>query len=242
MNKNTLIGAAVGYVAAVITGFALPEVLSLMLPAGGAIVGSLIPTRPNGNNPPGLNRDQSNGAQPLPSQQPQQPSPSPFMPPSALPPQASISAASGQAAARPQPQQESSIPEGFESVVEYLQVLEDMIISEGQKNNLDSEIVDKSLALFARVQRVIPLLSELSDSNINHTVRRLVLKDLNGVINPFLRLSGEMKSQNRRMLLNGLRDVNSKINDIVSTVEHKDLLELQTKAELIHQRYKQSEL
>jgi hypothetical protein len=44
------------------------------------------------------------------------------------------------------------------------------------------------------------------------------------------------------MLLNGLRDVNSKISDIVSTVEHKDLLELQTKAELIHQRYKQSEL
>jgi hypothetical protein len=117
-----------------------------------------------------------------------------------------------------------------------------MIISEGQKNNLDSEIVDKSLALFARIQRIIPLLNELGNSNINHTIRRLVLKDLNGVINPFLRLSGELKSQNRRMLLNGLRDVNSKISDIVSTVEHKDLLELQTKAELIHQRYKQSEL
>jgi len=237
VNKNTLIGAAVGYVAAVITGFALPEMFSLLLPAGGAIVGSMIPSRPNGNNPPGLNRNQQNGAQPLPSQQP---SPSPFMPTSAQQPQASISAAPGQTAARPQ--QEPSIPEGFESVVEYLQVLEDMIISEGQKNNLDSEIVDKSLALFARLQRVIPLLNELRDSNINHTVRRLVLKDLNGVINPFLRLSGEMKSQNRRMLLNGLRDVNSKISDIVSTVEHKDLLELQTKAELIHQRYKQSEL
>lgn len=244
MNKNTLIGAAVGYVAAVITGFALPEVLSLMLPAGGAIVGSLIPSRPKGNIPPGLNGNQPYGAQPLQSQHSQQQSPSPFMPPNAQQPQARIAEASGQNAVRPQAQvrQEPSVPEGFESVVEYLQVLEDMIISEGQKNNLDSEIVDKSLALFARIQRVIPLLSELGDSNINHTVRRLVLKDLNGVINPFLRLSGEMKSQNRRMLLNGLRDVNSKINDIVSTVEHKDLLELQTKAELIHQRYKQSEL
>ncbi|QKS46385.1 hypothetical protein HUB94_05225 [Paenibacillus cellulosilyticus] len=231
-----MIGAAVGYVAAVITSFALPEMLSLILPAGGAIVGSMIPSRPNGNRPPG---DQPYGAPPV-----QSPQSSPVqVPQSAAQAQATISAAAGQTAQRPQSQvQTPSIPEGFESVVEYLQVLEDMIISEGQKNNLDSEIVDKSLALFARIQRIIPLLNELGNSNINHTVRRLVLKDLNGVINPFLRLSGEMKSQNRRMLLNGLRDVNSKISDIVSTVEHKDLLELQTKAELIHQRYKQSEL
>jgi hypothetical protein len=210
-----------------------------MLPAGGALVGSLIPSRPNGNTPPGLNRNQPYGAPPV---QDQQSNPA-QVPQSAAQTQATIAAASGQSAPRPQVQvRESSIPAGFESVVEYLQVLEDMIISEGQKNNLDSEIVDKSLALFARVQRVIPLLSELGNNDINHTVRRLVLKDLNGVINPFLRLSGEMKSQNRRMLLNGLRDVNSKITAIVSTVEHKDLLELQTKAELIHQRYNQSEL
>jgi hypothetical protein len=239
VNKNTLIGAAVGYVAAVITGFALPEMLSLILPAGGAIVGSMIPSRPNGNTPPGFDRNQPYSAPPVQSQQPS----SAQAPQTAVRTHAAINAAAGQTVPRPQAQvQTPSIPEGFESVVEYLQVLEDMIISEGQKNNLDSEIVDKSLALFARIQRIIPLLNELGNSNINHTIRRLVLKDLNGVINPFLRLSGELKSQNRRMLLNGLRDVNSKISDIVSTVEHKDLLELQTKAELIHQRYKQSEL
>lgn len=44
------------------------------------------------------------------------------------------------------------------------------------------------------------------------------------------------------MLLNGLRDVDAKISDIASTIEHKDLMELQTKAELIHQRYSSSEL
>nr|WP_241781843.1 hypothetical protein [Paenibacillus sp. DMB5] len=130
----------------------------------------------------------------------------------------------------------------FASVVEYLVILEDMIISEGQKDTLDNEIVEKSLALFARLQRVIPLLQELGNGEINHTVRRLVMKDLNGVINPFLRLGGEAKTKNRRMLLNGLRDVDSKISEIASTIEHKDLMELQTKAELIHQRYSSSEL
>jgi hypothetical protein len=130
----------------------------------------------------------------------------------------------------------------FGPVIEYLEVLEDMVISEGQKNELDNEIVEKSLALFARLQRVIPALKELNNGDINHTMRRLILKDLNGFINPFLRLSGEAKRTNRRMLLNGLKDVDSKISEIVSTIEHKDLLELQNKAELIHQRYNSSEL
>ncbi|EHS59121.1 hypothetical protein [Paenibacillus sp. Aloe-11] len=130
----------------------------------------------------------------------------------------------------------------FAQVMEYLEVLEDMVISEGQKDALDNEIVEKALALFARLQRVIPLLHELNNSEVNHTVRRLILKDLNGLINPFLRLSGEAKRTNRRTLLNGLRDVDSKISVIVSTVEHKDLMELQSKAELIHQRYSGSEL
>ncbi|MGG4218197.1 hypothetical protein ABEW32_08185 [Paenibacillus jamilae] len=130
----------------------------------------------------------------------------------------------------------------FVQVMEYLDVLEDMVISEGQKDALDNEIVEKALALFARLQRVIPLLHELNNSEVNHTVRRLILKDLNGLINPFLRLSGDAKRTNRRTLLNGLRDVDSKISVIVSTVEHKDLMELQSKAELIHQRYSSSEL
>lgn len=139
-------------------------------------------------------------------------------------------------------QAEVRIGAEFAPVVEYLSILEDMIISEGQKDTLDNEIVEKSLALIARLLRIIPLLQELGNGEINHTVRRLVLKDLNGVINPFLRLGGEAKTKNRRMLLNGLRDVDSKITEIASTIEHKDLMELQTKAELIHQRYSSSEL
>ncbi|WP_226001417.1 hypothetical protein [Paenibacillus sp. BJ-4] len=141
-----------------------------------------------------------------------------------------------------QPRVSDQVSSEFAQVMEYLEVLEDMVISEGQKDALDNEIVEKALALFARLQRVIPLLHELNNSEVNHTVRRLILKDLNGLINPFLRLSGDAKRTNRRTLLNGLRDVDSKISVIVSTVEHKDLMELQSKAELIHQRYSSSEL
>ncbi|WP_025717146.1 hypothetical protein [Paenibacillus sp. 1-18] len=141
-----------------------------------------------------------------------------------------------------QPRVSVQVSSEFAQVMEYLEVLEDMVISEGQKDALDNEIVEKALALFARLQRVIPLLHELDNSEVDHTVRRLILKDLNGLINPFLRLSGDAKRTNRRTLLNGLRDVDSKISVIVSTVEHKDLMELQSKAELIHQRYSSSEL
>jgi hypothetical protein len=65
---------------------------------------------------------------------------------------------------------EITIGAEFAPVVEYLSILEDMIISEGQKDTLDNEIVEKSLALFARLQRVIPLLQELGNGEINHTV------------------------------------------------------------------------
>lgn len=133
--------------------------------------------------------------------------------------------------------EQEPVPEIFQPVLEYLAVLEDMVISEGQKNNLDNEIVEKSCSLFLRLQRVLPMLGELHNDEINHTVKRLVLKDLNSVINPFLRLSGEAKSKNRRVLLDGIKDVDSRITHIVKTIEHKDLMELQTRAELLHQRY-----
>ncbi|MGG4340615.1 hypothetical protein [Paenibacillus lautus] len=123
-------------------------------------------------------------------------------------------------------------------VIEYIQVTEDMVISEGQKNNLDDEIVEKTLSVLARVNRLIPQLKTLQDGNINHNIQRLIFKDLNGAINPFLNLSGEAKRQNRRLLLNGLKDINTKLSMYVETIEHKDLIELQTRVDLIQQRYR----
>ncbi|WP_238650713.1 hypothetical protein [Paenibacillus piscarius] len=232
---RVLVYAGAGYVLAVLTSGFLPELVSLLLPVAGAAlalpefrrsrVNLPVEVIPAGQEPKAV----AGGA----GAAPQTPS------------AAGLPAAAGQASpAQPGAGHGGETPIGaeFAPVVEYLSILEDMIISEGQKDTLDNEIVEKSLALFARLQRVIPLLQELGNGEINHTVRRLVLKDLNGVINPFLRLGGEAKTKNRRMLLNGLRDVDSKISDIASTIEHKDLMELQTKAELIHQRYNSSEL
>lgn len=226
--------AAIGYAVAILTVAFLPEKISLLLPLIGAAIG-LLPgkRRPRTNLPaevlPG--GPETAPAAPLPAAQ--DTAPAGGADPGREP--AAVQTAGGRG-------DEVKIGPEFAPVVEYLSILEDMIISEGRKDTLDNEIVEKSLALFARLQRVIPLLQELNNGEINHTVRRLILKDLNAVINPFLRLSGEAKTKNRRTLLNGLRDIDSKISDIASTIEHKDLLELQTKAELIHQRYSNSEL
>lgn len=122
-------------------------------------------------------------------------------------------------------------------VFEYIGTIEDMIILEGNQNNLDGEIVEKTLALLSRLNRVIPELHALNNSEMNHNIKRLVLRDLNGVITPFLSLSGEAKQKNRRILLNGIKDINSKITFYAETIERKDLLELTSKAELIRQRY-----
>lgn len=230
--SKILLYAGIGYVVAVLTSSFLPEFLSLLLPLAGAGIGAMLTRNPRTNLP----------AEVLPVGQQTASVASP--PVASAPPlnTAADDAIPGHTNNGSRSEAEVKIGPEFAPVVEYLSILEDMIISEGQKDTLDNEIVEKSLALFARLQRVIPLLQELNNGEINHTVRRLIMKDLNGVINPFLRLSGEAKTKNRRMLLNGLRDVDSKISEIASTIEHKDLMELQTKAELIHQRYSSSEL
>lgn len=139
----------------------------------------------------------------------------------------------------PQGQQPSQPPvdDGMREMMEYIALIEEMVISEGQKHNLDDEIVEKTLSLLARIHRVIPQLVELDNAEINHNMKRLVLRDLNGFVTPFLKLSGEMKRKNRRLLLDGLKNIQSKINSYVETLEQKDLVELQTKADIIHQRY-----
>lgn len=90
-------------------------------------------------------------------------------------------------------------------IIEYIQVTEEMVISEGQKNNLDDEIVEKTLSLLARVNRLIPQLKTLHDGNINHNIQRLIFKDLNGVINPFLNLSGRPNARTEGSCLTGSR-------------------------------------
>ncbi|MDO3408528.1 hypothetical protein QWJ34_01970 [Saccharibacillus sp. CPCC 101409] len=129
----------------------------------------------------------------------------------------------------------------WDPVHEYISVIEELIISEGQKNSLDDEIVEKTTSLLARLSRLIPQLKELNDSKVNHNIQRLVFKDLNGVINPFLKLSGEAKRKNRRLLLDGIKDINSRLSLYVETIEHRDLLELQSRIDLIQQRYRTSD-
>ncbi|TCP57929.1 hypothetical protein EV586_102376 [Tumebacillus sp. BK434] len=214
MTKRVLAGAAAGYLIALVTSPLLPELISLLIPFAGMWMGAM------------RDKKKANIRDVVPEVRAEPTTPS-----------ASVEPMPGERRQEAAVQADSE----FAPVLEYLEILEDMVISEGQKNSLDDEIVDKSLALFARLQRVIPLLQEMNNGSINHMIRRLVLKDLNSFITPFLRLSGETKTKNRRMLLNGLKDINMKITSIVETIEHKDLIELQTKAELIHNRYHETD-
>ncbi|WP_138754384.1 hypothetical protein [Paenibacillus sinopodophylli] len=156
---------------------------------------------------------------------------------------AGTGATAPQAAATPQAAEGTPVitdPE-LASALEYIGIIEDMILLEGKQNNLDDEIVQKTLALLARLNRLIPDLVALGDTSINHNIVRLVRRDLNSTINPFLRLSGDAKQKNRRLLLDGIKDVDSKLTFYTQTIEEKDLMELRTKAELIQQRYRLSD-
>ncbi|WP_017811063.1 hypothetical protein [Paenibacillus shenyangensis] len=237
MIGRTLLAGGAGYLVGCVLGiWDVPEYITLLFPLAGSIYGiarsdhKARPTMEFTQPEPQIRPERSN---PLPepgrNTVPERPARN-AAPPTPQP------AAAASAAGVPA-QELTDIPPVFQPVLEYLNVLEEMIISEGQKHNLDNEIVEKSCSLFLRLQRVIPMLAEMHNDDINHTVKRLVLKDLNSVINPFLRLSGEAKTKNRRILLDGIKDVDKRITQIVKTIEHKDLIELQSRAEIIHQRY-----
>lgn len=223
LNKKVLLGGAAGYLIALITSPIVPEYLTLLIPYVGLVVGGIL----HRTSKPKVNI----AAEVLPAE-----TTAPVIAPT--PPTSTAPAPTPPVQAKAEV---TGVDPEFVPVLEYLDVLGEMVISEGQKHNLDDEIVDKSLAVFSRLQRVVPMLQGLNNGNLNHEIRRLVLKDLDGFMTPFLRLSGENKTKNRRTVLNGLKDINSKITSIVETIEHKDLIELQTKADLIHSRYHESD-
>jgi hypothetical protein len=207
----------IGYVVSLLTARFLPSSLNLLVPTVVSLGSILVLSR-----------------QSLPLSEPNRTSPRPIAEP-----------ASNVTVVTSRTNQESApINEAdpfWDPISEYIHVIEETVISEGQKNNLDDEIVEKTLTLLSRVGRLIPQLKELNDANMNHNIQRLIFKDLNGAINPFIKLRGDAKRLNRRLLLTGIKDINSKLTDYVETIEQKDLIELQTRMELIQQRYRSAD-
>ncbi|UKS29223.1 hypothetical protein LOZ80_09910 [Paenibacillus sp. HWE-109] len=209
--------AVAGYLISLITSTFIPGAVNLLIPAAFSLGGVMVLNRRSTTLdeptvPPRINDSSDNSQLPIPDR-------------------------SVEVSAEVRTEEDSF----WGPVTEYIHVIEEMVISEGQKSSLDDEIVEKTLSLLARVSRIIPQLKELNDGNMNHNIQRLVFKDLNGAINPFLKLGGEAKRLNRRLLLNGLKDINSKLSAYVETIEQKDLIELQTRMDLIQQRYRSSD-
>lgn len=130
----------------------------------------------------------------------------------------------------------------FKETLEYLNVLQSMVVAENQRNNLDDEITDKTLNIISKVQAILPYIDELNIAQTKHEVRSIVLKDMNSVINPFLKLNGQNKLNNRRKLLEGLKGIHDHLKQITATIEQQDLYELDRKLELIAVKYRSNEI
>lgn len=130
----------------------------------------------------------------------------------------------------------------FMETVEYLNVLQSMVVAENQRNNLDDEITDKTLNIISKVQALLPYIDEMNIAQTKHEIRSIVLKDLNSVINPFLKLNVQNKLNNRRKLLEGLKGIHDHLKQISATIEQQDLYELDRKLELISVKYRNNEI
>ncbi len=214
-----------GYAGGYISTFFVYDAIALLFPIAGTMLASVIRNSELKIARLAAERDAANAAAASAQQSQQIPPPRAFD-------------IGGIPAKQPEPEPKASgLGPEWDSILEYIGAIEDMVLLEGKKDNLDNEIVQRTLSLLVRLNRVIPQLVAFNNGDINHKIQRLVLKDLNGAITPFLHLSGEAKRQNRRLLLNSLRDIDNQITTYTSFIEQKDLMELKNKAELIHQRY-----
>jgi hypothetical protein len=127
-------------------------------------------------------------------------------------------------------------------VREYLQIIKEIVINENNNNKLDNEITEKITNLCSKIDTLLPYIEEIGSAQTKHEIRVLVMKDLNSVINPFLKLSVENKLNNRRKLLDGLKDINQKLKKLSDSIEQQDVYELERKLALISQKYNAREI
>ncbi len=125
---------------------------------------------------------------------------------------------------------------------EYLHIIKEIVVNENDKRNLDDEISEKTTNLCSKIDTLLPYIETLGSAQTKHDIKMLVMKDLNSVINPFLRLSVENKLNNRRKLLDGLRDINLKLKVISTSIEQHDIYELERKLNLITEKYNAKEI
>jgi hypothetical protein len=134
-------------------------------------------------------------------------------------------------------QEVKPVSEYAQQVVLALAKIREKVMAENAAQKLDNEISSRTLAIISRIQTLIPYVEDLNSIELNHVVKRLATSDLSSVIQPFIRLSEENKIKSRRLILDSLRSIDDKINEIFTTIEEHDLLELDRKATLISHRY-----
>lgn len=137
---------------------------------------------------------------------------------------------------------QSTMSEWAQDVTKYMRVMEEMVVEEGKSNSIDNEITEKVVLLLAKIGRVMPYLEEFNLDNEKHAIRRLVMRDLNSIILPFLKLPTNLKVQNRRKVLDGIKEVSGKLETISQNIQQKDLMELEKGLALISSRYNSKDI
>jgi len=124
----------------------------------------------------------------------------------------------------------------------YIGLLGGLLAREHQNNNIDKEIVDKVDLLLAKVSHLLPSLEEFDMTEQKHKVERLVMQDLNNMIVPFTKLPAQTKIQNRRRILDGLKEIDKQITSLITGFQQRDMMDFEKGIMLISKRYNNNDI
>lgn len=103
---------------------------------------------------------------------------------------------------------------------------------------LDQTLRELLSQITATLEALLPQSEGMKYTETRYTVRRLIIHDLPGLLDPYLRLSPASREGARPQLLGASRDLEREVKDLLATIEAKDMIELERKAVFIARKYR----
>lgn len=96
---------------------------------------------------------------------------------------------------------------------------------------------DVLLKLIERLEKIFPETEAMGQTEARYTIRRLIVEDLPGLLEPYRRLSEETRRANEALLRESLEELAREVDGIYQLIEDEDRMALERKITFVREKY-----
>lgn len=91
--------------------------------------------------------------------------------------------------------------------------------------------------LIERLEKIFPETEAMGETEARYTIRRLIVEDLPGLLEPYRRLSEETRREKQALLRESLEELAQEVEAIDQFIESEDRIALERKITFVRQKY-----